>query len=114
MASLGHIAVGMAAARVHRGDAQRRWPGMAWWSALSLLPDADVIGFPLGVQYGDPIGLYFVSPYGFFVAATELVLFAPLFLYALRPKRIRVARRARRCSARSVCRATCACATAAA
>jgi inner membrane protein len=56
MASLGHIAVGMAAARVQRGDAQRRWPAMAWWSALSLLPDADVIGFPLGVHYGDPWG----------------------------------------------------------
>ncbi len=29
---------------------------MAWWSALSLLPDADVIGFALGVEYGDPWG----------------------------------------------------------
>jgi inner membrane protein len=33
-----------------------RWSSMAWWSALSLLPDADVIGFPLGVRYGDPWG----------------------------------------------------------
>ena len=29
---------------------------MAAWSALSLLPDADVIGFSLGVEYGDPWG----------------------------------------------------------
>src|SRR5207244_1565462 len=56
MASLGHIAVGMAAARVHRGGVRPRWPAMAWWSALSMLPDADVMGFPLGVLYGDPWG----------------------------------------------------------
>ena len=29
---------------------------MAAWSALSLLPDADVIGFSFGVEYGDPWG----------------------------------------------------------
>ena len=29
---------------------------MAWWSALSLLPDIDVVGFALGVTYGDPWG----------------------------------------------------------
>ena len=29
---------------------------MALWAALSLLPDADVVGFALGVQYGDPWG----------------------------------------------------------
>jgi inner membrane protein len=29
---------------------------MAWWSALSLLPDADVVGFSLGLEYGDPWG----------------------------------------------------------
>src|SRR5436189_586055 len=59
MASIGHIAVGMAAARVYGpavDDAPPRWSSMAWWSALSLLPDADVIGFALGVQYGDPWG----------------------------------------------------------
>src|SRR5213593_408979 len=59
MASIGHIAVGMAAARVHRplvDDGAPRWSSMAWWSALSLLPDADVIGFSLGVEYADPWG----------------------------------------------------------
>ena len=29
---------------------------MAGWAALSLLPDSDVIGFTLGVSYGDPWG----------------------------------------------------------
>jgi inner membrane protein len=56
MASIGHVAVGMAAARVDRDTAAPRWPSMAWWSALSLLPDIDVVGFALGVEYGDPWG----------------------------------------------------------
>ena len=142
---------------------------MAWWSALSLLPDADVVGFALGVNYGDPwghrgathsftfsvvvglavglaarwwrvpglgrtallaslvlashaildtmtdgglgcallwpfdltryfapwrpipvapIGLAFFSPYGGIIALTELVLFSPLLLFALRSRRV--------------------------
>ena len=56
MASLGHIAVGMAASRFDRPNDAPRWSSMAWWSALSLLPDADVVGFSLGVNYGDPWG----------------------------------------------------------
>ena len=56
MASLGHIAVGMAAARLDRHAPVPQWSSMAWWSALSLLPDADVVGFALGVRYGDPWG----------------------------------------------------------
>jgi membrane-bound metal-dependent hydrolase YbcI (DUF457 family) len=35
-----------------------------------------------------PIGLAFLSPYGLMVSATELVLFAPLLLYAVRPARV--------------------------
>src|SRR5256885_7153046 len=58
MASIGHVLVGAAAARV------RSRPGttgaLLWaavgWSALSLLPDVDVIGFRLGVRYSDPWG----------------------------------------------------------
>jgi inner membrane protein len=164
MASLGHIAVGMAAARFDRPGDAPRWSSMAWWSALSLMPDADVVGFALGVHYGDPwghrgathsftfsvvvglavglaarwfkrprgrtaliatavlashaildtmtdgglgcallwpfdltryfaswrpipvapIGLAFFSPYGVIIALTELVLFSPLLLFALR------------------------------
>jgi inner membrane protein len=135
-----------------------------FWSALSFLPDADVIGFGFGIAYGDewghrgashsfvfalalgaavgalaplfrqpavrtglmaslvlathplldiftngglgcalfwpfdltryfapwtpipvsPIGLGYLSPYGLFVAVTELVLFSPLFWWGLR------------------------------
>jgi inner membrane protein len=59
MASIGHVAVGMAAARlgarppVTRGQLVR---SMCVWSALSLLPDADVAGLAFGVRYGDPWG----------------------------------------------------------
>jgi inner membrane protein len=166
MASVGHIAIGMAAARVYT---TRALPGRSWilamilWSLLSLLPDVDVIGFSLGVRYEDewghrgathslafslalgtaigaaaplfrlpavrtaivasavltshalldtltdgglgcallwpfratryfapwnpipvaPIGLDFFSPVGVMVATVELVLFAPLFWFAL-------------------------------
>jgi inner membrane protein len=56
MASVGHIALGMAAARVSPQQTGRRWTSMVWWSAVSLLPDCDVIGFSMGVQYADPWG----------------------------------------------------------
>src|SRR4029078_11729766 len=55
MASLGHVALGMAAARLH-DHARPSLSSMTFWSALSLLPDVDVIGFRLGVQYGAPWG----------------------------------------------------------
>ena len=59
MASIGHIAVGMAAARVHRRGQRTRWTvfgAMVVWSALSLLPDADVLLFRFGVAYADAWG----------------------------------------------------------
>ena len=59
MASLGHIVVGMAAARAYRADRPPRChivAPMIAWAALSLLPDADVIGFSLGVKYADEWG----------------------------------------------------------
>ena len=56
MASIGHIVVGMAAARVHDTARGPAWPAMAFWSAISLLPDADVIGFGLGIRYADEWG----------------------------------------------------------
>ena len=58
MASLGHIAVGAAASRIDRAAPLER-PSLAavvFWSALSFLPDADVIGFSLGVPYEAPWG----------------------------------------------------------
>lgn len=59
MASIGHIAVGMAAARYHGGVGPTRWAlvtAMIVWAAISLLPDADVVGFRFGIGYGDPWG----------------------------------------------------------
>lgn len=59
MASVGHVLVGAAAARFDL-DGRREW--RAWlavglaWSALSLLPDVDVVGFLVGVPYEAPFG----------------------------------------------------------
>jgi inner membrane protein len=172
MASIGHIAVGMAAARVYRRGQPTRWTlfgSMVVWSGLSLCPDADVVGFRFGIAYGAPwghrgathsfafalglaiaigllaaalrlkpwrttqvaavviashplldtltdgglgcalwwpfdhhryfapwnpipvapIGRHFFSAYGFKVALTELMLFSPLLLYALWPRKER-------------------------
>jgi len=54
MASIGHIAVGMAAARMYprsKISTPALAGAMGFWSALSLLPDADVIAFKLGIPY---------------------------------------------------------------
>lgn len=58
MASIGHVAVGMAAARLRAGSARTRAliVSMLLWSGLSMLPDADVIGFAFGIRYGDAWG----------------------------------------------------------
>jgi inner membrane protein len=50
MASIGHVAVGLAAARAQQE--RPSWRAMFGWSALSLLPDIDVAGFVRGVPYG--------------------------------------------------------------
>ncbi len=54
MASIGHVAVGMLAGRLYTG--RRAWAAMLGFSALSLAPDLDVIGFRLGIPYADPLG----------------------------------------------------------
>lgn len=59
MASLGHVAVGMAAGRFFTNDAEnpKAWRRAAFWfSVLSLWPDADAIGFLFGVKYSDQLG----------------------------------------------------------
>lgn len=62
MASLGHVAVGMAAGRLYgvvfarppsRVDTAFRMFALA---AASLLPDADVVAFHLGIPYAAPFG----------------------------------------------------------
>jgi inner membrane protein len=99
MASIGHIAVGMAAARVYRDDEAPQWSSMAWWSALSLLPDADVIGFALGIEYGDPWG-HRGATHSLTLAlaiATALGLAAPRFRFPrFHPTALETARQAPR------------------
>ncbi|HZB25854.1 MAG TPA: metal-dependent hydrolase [Vicinamibacterales bacterium] len=56
MASVGHVAVGIAVARTTARGGAAGWRAMLLWCALSMLPDADVIGFAFGVEYGDPWG----------------------------------------------------------
>jgi inner membrane protein len=59
VASIGHVAVGLAARRWYLRDQTSRWSPIATgllWSALSLLPDADVCGFRMGVPYAAPWG----------------------------------------------------------
>jgi inner membrane protein len=69
MASIGHIAVGLVGARVLL-HGQRRHLGraMVLLSLLSLLPDADVVGFGLGIRYADTWGHRGAS-HSLFVAA---------------------------------------------
>ena len=64
MASLGHVAVGMAAGRFWTGLQPENEPAsfklvarsMLAFSALSLAPDLDVIAFRLGIPYSAPFG----------------------------------------------------------
>ncbi len=59
MASIGHIAVGLAAARLYHQAylGPRSLLGvMAICAALALLPDADVIAFALHIPYRAPFG----------------------------------------------------------
>jgi inner membrane protein len=166
MASIGHVAIGLAAARAYDRGRAPTWSAMLGWSALALLPDIDVVGFIRGVPYGAewghrgathsltlaviggvavglaarwfkrpvartmafaivvlashglldtmtdgglgiallwpfsltrffapwrpivvaPIGLDFFTTYGATVAASEVVLFAPLLVFALWPR----------------------------
>ena len=59
MASIGHIAIGMAAGRLY-APRERDTKALAFrmiaLSAASLLPDADVISFHLGIAYEAPFG----------------------------------------------------------
>lgn len=84
MASLGHIAVGMATARFSSQErrAVRSYAGeMLFWAALSFLPDADVIGFGFGIRYQDEWGHRGASHSLVFALATGILVgvLAPLF-----------------------------------
>jgi inner membrane protein len=59
VASIGHVVIGLAGARFSRYGQRTTWTAFSAavvWSGLSLLPDADVFGFRLGVHYEDPWG----------------------------------------------------------
>jgi inner membrane protein len=59
MASIGHIAVGLAAGRAFTpNDAPRAalLKACGAFSALAMLPDVDVIAFALGIPYEHPFG----------------------------------------------------------
>jgi inner membrane protein len=54
MASIGHIAVGLAAGRAYAPA--RPGKAMLAFSLISIWPDADVLAFAFGIPYGDPFG----------------------------------------------------------
>jgi inner membrane protein len=74
----------MAAARAYRRGQPVKWSvvtAMVVWSALSLLPDADVLGFRLGVHYADAWGHRGATHSLLFalLAGTAVGVLAPLF-----------------------------------
>jgi inner membrane protein len=77
MASIGHVAVGVAAARWEslreRPMLRSLFASMVLFAGLSLAPDLDVLGFRFGIAYEDPWGHR---------GATHSVVFA-LFVAAL-------------------------------
>ncbi len=62
MASIGHVLVGLAAARAHDHatsgprSTRLRIVGAVFFAQLALIPDLDVIGFRFGVRYEDVLG----------------------------------------------------------
>lgn len=85
MPSVGHLAVGLAAARVTRHpDGVKPWAWATLLVALSFAPDADVLAFRLGIPYGAPYGhrgafhsLAFAALAGLALAAAAKVLRLP-------------------------------------
>jgi inner membrane protein len=57
MPTVGHVAIGLAAARVTAApDGVRPWTWAASLAALALLPDVDILAFQFGIRYGAPFG----------------------------------------------------------
>ena len=79
MASIGHVFVGIAAARFARSGQPTTWSPVSAavaWSGLSLLPDVDVVGFRLGVRYADHWGHRGATHSFVFAGLAALALFA--------------------------------------
>jgi inner membrane protein len=76
MASIGHVAVGMALGRYEAGASslRRLAVSMGVFSALALLPDADVIAFVFRIPYAAPWGHR---------GATHSIVFAALVALAV-------------------------------
>lgn len=90
MASVGHVVVGLAAARFYRFGQATIWSPFSAavvWSGLSLLPDVDVLGFPLGVHYEDPWGHRGATHSLMFAVAAACAVFIIAKLARLRPLR---------------------------
>jgi len=56
MASIGHVAVGLAAGRAFTKDPALAKKAMWAFSIVAMWPDVDAVGFLFGVHYGDPFG----------------------------------------------------------
>ncbi|HEY8073156.1 MAG TPA: metal-dependent hydrolase [Labilithrix sp.] len=56
MASIGHVAIGMAAGRAFSTDPKTARRAMFVLSAISLWPDIDAVGFLIGIPYGASLG----------------------------------------------------------
>jgi inner membrane protein len=82
LASFGHVAIGMALGRAWDPSARARgrFAAAVLLSGLALLPDADVIAFPLGIPYAHPFGHRGAS-HSLFAAA----VLAGVLALALRP-----------------------------
>ena len=56
MASIGHLAVGMAFGRAFTKDRALARKAAIAFAAVSIWPDIDALGFVFGVDYADPLG----------------------------------------------------------
>jgi inner membrane protein len=76
MATLGHVALGVVAARWRdsRPRAPRLGLSMVGLAALSVLPDVDVIAFRLGIPYSNPYGHRGMTHSLLFAVAVGLVV----------------------------------------
>ena len=86
MASIGHIAVGLAAARFDPRDRSVLAKSFVW-SVLSMTPDGDVAAFALGIPYAHPFGhrgashsLLFALFLALIIAASERRHFSRMFI----------------------------------
>src|SRR5678816_2205682 len=82
MATLGHVAVGVVAARwrASRPGARPLGVAMLGLAALSLLPDADFVAFHLRIPYAHPLGHRGMTHSPALAALVGVVIYAVLRL----------------------------------